>query len=172
MTALVHSFDPVASESARVLILGSMPGKRSLAAAEYYAHPRNAFWKIMQEVAGIDCAASYQQRLQALKARGIALWDVLHSCHREGSLDGAIERGSVKVNDFDALFRHHPEIRVVLFNGETSERYYKRYVLPGIQDRSIAHLRMPSTSPAHAAVPLEQKIELWRVGMLSSVTER
>lgn len=161
MAKLIRSFDPVVSENARVLILGSMPGERSLAAAEYYAHPRNAFWKIMQAVAGIDPAASYEQRLQALKDRGIALWDVLHSCHREGSLDAAIKRGSVKVNDFDTFFRDHPGICIVLFNGATSERYYKLYVPPGIQDGKITHIRMPSTSPAHAAVSLEQKIKQW-----------
>jgi hypoxanthine-DNA glycosylase len=165
MTKRIRSFDPVASENAKTLILGSMPGERSLAAAEYYAHPRNAFWKIMQAVAGIDPAASYEQRLRALKDRGIALWDVLHSCHREGSLDTAIESGSVKVNDFEAFFRDHPRIRVVLFNGGTSERYYTRYVLPRIKDREITHLLMPSTSPAHAAVSLEQKIKLWRDGI-------
>jgi hypoxanthine-DNA glycosylase len=165
MKKLLRSFDPVSSEDARVLILGSMPGERSLTAAEYYAHPRNAFWKIMQEVAGIDSAAPYEQRLQDLKVRGIALWDVLHSCHREGSLDTAIKSGSVKVNDFDAFFRGHPRMRVVLFNGGTSEQYYRRYVLPGIMNRNITHIRMPSTSPAHAAVSLEQKIKVWRDGI-------
>lgn len=158
MKKRIRSFDPVASKNARVLILGSMPGERSLVAAEYYAHPRNAFWKIMQEVAGVDSAASYEQRLRSLKVRGIALWDVLHSCYRKGSLDAAIKNGSVKVNNFDALFRRSPRIRVVLFNGGTSERYYKRYVLPAVDDGKVKHIRMPSTSPAHAAVSLKQKI--------------
>lgn len=165
MKKRLRSFDPVASTNAKILILGSMPGERSLAATEYYAHPRNAFWRIMQEVAGVDSRASYERRLQSLKDSGIALWDVLHSCHREGSLDAAIQRGSVKVNDFDAFFRSHPGIRVVLFNGATSERYYRRYVLPGIKDEKIKHIGMPSTSPAHAAMSLERKIKLWRGGM-------
>lgn len=168
----VRSFDPVASANATVLILGSMPGDRSLAAAEYYAHPRNAFWKIMQEVAGVDCAAPYDQRLEALQARGIALWDVLHSCHREGSLDTAIRHGSVKINDFDTFFRSHPKIRVVLLNGGTAERYYTRYVLPLIEHVRIEHIRMPSTSPAHAALSLEKKIKIWRTGIASQVTVR
>lgn len=165
MQKRIRSFDPVAASNASVLILGSMPGERSLAAEQYYAHPRNAFWKIMQEVAGVDSTASYEERLQSLKRRGIALWDVLHSCHREGSLDTAIKRGSVKVNDFDAFFRRHPGIRVVLLNGGTAEQYYERYVLPGIKDVKIKHLRMPSTSPAHAAVSFEQKTEAWRLGI-------
>lgn len=162
VTKRVRSFDLVAAKDARILILGSMPGERSLAAAEYYAHPRNAFWRIMQEVAGVDPAASYDERLRSLKRRGIALWDVLHSCERQGSLDAAIEKGSVKVNDFEAFFRGHLQIRVVLLNGGTAERYYKRYVLPVIANEKIEHIGMPSTSPAHAAMSIEQKIKVWR----------
>jgi len=161
----IRSFDPVAAGNARVLILGSMPGERSLAAAEYYAHPRNAFWKIMQNVVGVDAEAAYEKRLRSLTARGIALWDVLHSCHRKGSLDAAIQSGSAKVNDFDAFFRRCPGIGVVLFNGATSERYYKRYVLPQVRNGKIAHIRVPSTSPAHAAMSLAQKIKAWRSGI-------
>ena len=172
MKKRIRSFDPVASKNARVLILGSMPGERSLVAAEYYAHPRNAFWKIMQEVAGVDSAASYEQRLRSLRARGIALWDVLHSCYRKGSLDAAIKNGSVKVNNLDALFRRHPRIRVVLFNGGTAERYYKRHVLPAIKDGKIKHIRMPSTSPAHAAVSLKQKTMVWRSGVAQQTAAR
>jgi hypoxanthine-DNA glycosylase len=163
----LRSFDPVASGNATVLILGSMPGERSLQAAEYYAHPRNAFWKIMQHVVGVDPAAPYQQRLQSLKERGIALWDVLHSCHRAGSLDTAIKQGSVKINDFAAFFREHPDVRVVLLNGGTAARYYERYVLPEIDAVQIKHLRMPSTSPAHAAMSLERKIEAWRSALMA-----
>lgn len=172
MQKRIRSFDAVASRDATVLILGSMPGERSLAAAEYYAHPRNAFWKIMQEVAGVDATASYQQRLRSLRARGIALWDVLHSCHRKGSLDAAIKHGSVKINNFNALFRKCPRIRVVLFNGEASERYYKRYVLSEIEHGKIKHVRMPSTSPAHAAVPLQQKVKVWRRGIAQQAAAR
>jgi hypoxanthine-DNA glycosylase len=172
MKKRIRSFDPVASKNARVLILGSMPGERSLIAAEYYAHPRNAFWKIMQEVAGVNPTASYKQRISSLKTAGISLWDVLHSCHRKGSLDAAIKNGSVKINNFDAFFRKHPGICVVLFNGATSERYYKRYVLPEIKDKEIKHIRMPSTSPAHAAVSLKQKIKLWRRGITQQTAAR
>jgi hypoxanthine-DNA glycosylase len=142
-----------------------MPGERSLAATQYYAHPRNAFWTVMQDVAGVDPAAPYEERVRSLKLQGIALWDVLHSCHRKGSLDAAIERGSVKVNDFNAFLRRHPRIRVVLFNGATAERFYRRYVLPGIGHGTIEHICLPSTSPAHAAVSLKQKIKAWRKGI-------
>jgi hypoxanthine-DNA glycosylase len=165
MKKRIRCFDPVASRDAKVLILGSMPGERSLHAAEYYANPQNAFWKIMQEITGVDSAASYEQRLQSLKTRGIALWDVLHSCYRKGSLDAAIKDGSVKINNFDAFFREHPRICTVLFNGAVAERYYKRYVFSEIKDADIEHIRMPSTSPAHAAISLKQKIKAWRRGI-------
>ena len=151
-----------------MVVLGSMPGERSLTAAEYYAHPRNAFWKIMQALAGVDLAATYEQRLRSLKIRGIALWDVLHSCYRQGSLDAGIQNGSVKVNNFSAFFRRHPGIRVVLFNGATAERFYQRYVLPELPNGEIIYLCLPSTSPAYAAMSLKQKINWWRRGIAAA----
>ncbi len=110
----LRSFDPISSVNARVLILGSMPGQRSLDAGQYYAHPRNDFWKIMEAVTGLKASADYHERIRSLQVRGIALWDVLHSCHRKGSLDAAIEASSVEVNDFRSFFlassqhRHRP----------------------------------------------------------------
>ena len=162
MKALLRSFEPVASDSARILILGSMPGERSLTLNQYYGHPRNAFWAVMQELTGVSHAASYEERLQGLKSHGIALWDVLHSCHRKGSLDAAIDSGSIRVNDFSAFFLRHPHIRFVLFNGATAEHYYRRYVLPDLSPEAIEYIRLPSTSPAHAALAPEQKVMAWR----------
>lgn len=165
MKKRIRSFDPVASKNAKVVILGSMPGERSLAAAEYYAHPRNAFWKIMQELIGVAADAPYKERLQSLIDHDIALWDVLHSCHRQGSLDTAIQKGSVQINDFTAFFHRHDQIGVVLFNGATSERYYKRYVWPEIKNRTFIYIRMPSSSPAHAGMSLQHKVKAWRSGL-------
>ena len=162
MIDLLRSFEPVAASDAKVVILGSMPGQRSLSAVEYYAHPRNAFWTIMGAVVGVAADAAYDERLRLLQANGIALWDVLHSCHRNGSLDSAIRSGSVRTNDFTSFFREHSAIATVLFNGATAERYYKRYVLPTLERVPGRHRLMPSTSPAHAAVSLSRKIELWR----------
>lgn len=148
-----------------MLILGSMPGERSLDAGQYYAHPRNAFWQIMEEVTGLQASAGYDDRVQSLKARGIALWDVLHSCHRKGSLDAAIQAGSVKVNDFKSFFQRHREIHTVLFNGATAERFYGQYVVPELEHTGMKLVRMPSTSPAHAAVSFERKVSAWREGI-------
>lgn len=169
MTKL-KSFQPISSKNARVLILGSMPGRQSLDAGQYYAHPRNNFWRIMEEVTGLRAATGYDERLQSLKARGIALWDVLHSCHRKGSLDAAIRGRSVKVNDFNSFFERHRKIRTVLFNGAAAEAYYRRYVLPQLGSTSMKLLRMPSTSPAHAAMSFRQKVSAWRKGVETQQT--
>jgi hypoxanthine-DNA glycosylase len=158
----IASFDPVARGSARLLILGSMPGAVSLASRQYYAHPYNEFWKIMGAVIGFDPGAPYQRRLAALRHADIALWDVLGSCHRAGALDAAIEADSVEVNDFATFYATHPRIVCVCFNGAAAERFYKRHVpatLPHAPPRSV---RLPSTSPAHAAWSFARKLAAWR----------
>ena len=161
----IRSFDAVADARAVVLILGSMPGKASLQAGRYYAHPQNAFWRIMGELAGADPGLPYAERLERLKSCGIALWDVLRSCSREGSLDSAIDERSIRPNDFARFFRTHPGITSVFFNGATAERCFLKHVLPALP-ASAAHLRLhrlPSTSPAHAGLSYAAKLEAWRV---------
>ncbi len=155
----VRSFAPIADRNARVLILGSMPGERSLAARQYYAHPQNAFWRILCELLGIDRAATYAERIRALKAARIALWDVLHSCVREGSLDATIEAETA--NDFAAFFSAHPSIGRVYFNGAKAEASFRRHVLPALLTR-LRYARLPSTSPAHASLPYARKLAAWR----------
>lgn len=155
----IRSFAPIAGRGARLLILGSMPGVASLAANQYYAHPQNQFWKIVEALFGIDRGADYAVRVRALKANGVAVWDVLHSCVREGSLDNRIEDEAA--NDFRAFFRAHPAIHRVYFNGAKAEASYRRHVLPGI-DRPLRYRRLPSTSPAHAALPYARKLAAWR----------
>src|SRR3989338_6090933 len=158
----IRSFAPIERADARILILGSMPGEASLRAGHYYAHPRNMFWRIMGELLDADPAAPYRQRVDALKAARIALWDVLRSCRRKGSLDSAIDGGSLVPNDFAAFFLLHPQITRIFFNGAKAEECYRRHVLPGIGTDSIECLRLPSTSPANASVPYERKLEAWR----------
>lgn len=148
-------------EAPRVLILGSMPGARSLAAGEYYAHPRNAFWPIMGTLLGFDPALPYPNRLAALTAAGVALWDVLQSCVRPGSADSAIQRGTRIANDFPLLFQRHPEIRLVCFNGAEAERSFQLHAAPLLAQPRFDVVRLPSTSPAYAALSLEKKRALW-----------
>lgn len=161
---LKTAFPPVVGPAARVLILGSMPGEASLRQQQYYGHPRNTFWPILGELFGIPVQASYVERCAALVARGIALWDVIAACERPGSLDQAIRPETVRVNDFGAFFDTAPGIVQVIFNGGTAEREYRRRVLPSLKlpHREIARHRLPSTSPAHAALRFEQKLAAWR----------
>lgn len=162
MKPRITSFAPVAHPSADILILGSIPGTASLAANQYYAHPRNAFWPIMGSLLNFAPDAPYAERLNALRQAGIALWDVLHSCRRQGSLDTAIARDSMEVNDFDGFFAVHRQIRLVCFNGGTAERSYRQHVLRHGRQAALRYVRLPSTSPAHASLSLSQKMEIWR----------
>lgn len=139
-----------------------MPGQESLAAGQYYANRRNAFWKIMAELLGFDPDASYEIRLHALKSARIALWDVLQSCTRVGSLDARIATDSITANDFRSFFRSHDKIRAVLFNGAKAESAYRQYVLPTVDTVPVSYMRLPSTSPAHASLSYEQKLQAWQ----------
>lgn len=159
----VSSFAPVGAKSATLLILGSMPGLASLRAGQYYAHPRNQFWPILGEIVGFDPGRPYAERIAGLSSSGIALWDVLESCTRAGSLDADIESGSVVANDFVAFFASHPRIGKVVFNGATAERWYRRHVAPALPPRPMVYARLPSTSPAHAGLSCRQKLEAWRL---------
>jgi TDG/mug DNA glycosylase family protein len=167
----VRGFPPISSPDARILVLGSMPSRESLARQQYYAHPRNAFWPIVTDLLGID-ARAYAQRTAGLARRGVALWDVLKACFRSGSLDSAIDDATIVINDFASFFRAHPRIAHVYFNGAKAEATYRRRVLPALSDRAAALplLRLPSTSPAHAGMTLEQKKSAWRV-ILDGIVE-
>lgn len=157
-----HCFAPVSNADARVLILGSMPGRRSLEENQYYALPQNAFWKIMGELVGAGTTVSYQERLRILKASGIALWDVLASCERsESSLDSRIRNETA--NDFETFFKKHPHITRVFFNGSKAEQSFKKLVLGKQQLPQLEFHRLPSTSPAHAGMRYADKLRRWRV---------
>ncbi len=159
----LHGFPPIANSMARVLVLGSMPGVASLAAGEYYAHRRNQFWRIAGEVCGFDPGAPYARRKSALTKAGIALWDVVGSCARKGSLDSSIVEDSIRVNDFANFLRAHPAIQRVCFNGRKAESAWRRHVLPSLPaGRSLEYRLLPSTSPANAGIGYRQKLRIWR----------
>jgi TDG/mug DNA glycosylase family protein len=163
-------FPAIATPSARVLILGSMPGAASLDAGQYYAHPRNAFWPIMRELLGLAADASYRARIAALREADLALWDVLHACQREGSLDGDIDAGSLEANDFGRFFRRHPRITHVFFNGSSAERWFRRFASGLPADRVVHYTRLPSTSPAHAALSMAAKTVAWHAALKPVMT--
>lgn len=156
-------FAPVARADAKVLVLGTLPSRLSLAKGEYYAQPRNAFWRIMGDLFAIAPALPYAGRLQMLMEHRVALWDVCAAAHRPGSLDASI-RDAV-ANDFGSFFESHRELRLVCFNGAKAAQIYARTVQPALPGhfQAIRGETLPSSSPAHAAMRYEKKLALWRV---------
>jgi hypoxanthine-DNA glycosylase len=155
-------FPPVANKNAEILILGSMPGEKSLAENQYYAHPRNLFWGFMEMLLGIDSNQDYHGRLEGLKKNKIALWDVLKCCEREGSLDVNIK--SEEANDLDGFLKAHSKISKICFNGQKSYSVFKKTVLkynPDIQ-KQYRLIVLPSTSPANASISKDEKIRKWK----------
>lgn len=147
---------PVIDGATRILILGSFPGAASLAAGQYYAHPRNQLWPILSALTGADLVSlPYAERLPRLLAHGIGLWDVLGACQREGSLDASIRAPAA--NDFARLRHLCPQLEAVGFNGQTSGKFAPQFAAAGYRT-----LVLPSTSPAHASLNLEQKLLAWR----------
>lgn len=162
----IRGFPPILPRRPRALILGSMPSVASLDAGQYYAHPRNAFWPAMAAAVGFQPSLPYRRRVAALRAAGIAVWDVLGCCQRKGSLDSAIVPASETPNPIDALLARHASIGAVFFNGRKAEAAFRRHILPALDGAVRARLRfvaLPSTSPANARLDLRRKIAAWAV---------
>jgi len=153
-------FPPVSRDDARVLILGSLPGQRSLQAAQYYAHPQNAFWRIMHELTGAN--GTYEERCNTLVEHGIALWDVLAESVRPGSMDADIQTNSAEANDFAGFFSDHQNVGRVFFNGKKAWQLFQRLVLIDGRDTVRRFATLPSTSPAYASMAYEEKLRIWR----------
>lgn len=172
--AHVRSFPPIVGRSPHTLILGTMPGTASLNAQQYYAHPRNAFWGILANLLGFDADLDYAARTQRVVAAGIAVWDVLRSCKRPGSLDSSIEAASIVANDFNTFFARHAGIEQVCFNGAAAESLYRRHVLQTLAPTTPQrrYVRLPSTSPANASIRVAEKTELWRVAVLANAAPK
>ena len=158
---MVRGFPPILGPEPQVLILGSAPSVASLAAGQYYGHPRNAFWWIMGQLYWADQSLNYEQRCQRLIERGIAVWDVLASCERPGSLDSAIITGSEVCNDIPGLLQEQPQIRYLLLNGGKAQQSFRRYLRPQMQAPLPTILDLPSTSPANAGMRPEEKLKRW-----------
>jgi double-stranded uracil-DNA glycosylase len=160
-----NGFPPIADAHARVLILGSLPGQVSLRQQQYYAQPRNAFWAIMGRLFDAGPDVPYDERTRRLVKNQVALWDVCAAAHRPGSLDAAIRPASVVPNDFAAFIAAHPQIRLIAFNGAKAAELFRRIVLPGLPDalQALRYETLPSTSPAHASMTLEDKLARWSI---------
>lgn len=158
----ITSFPPVVDSDARILILGSMPGVESLRRGQYYAHPRNLFWPIIGELCGFDPTLPYPERLAHIQRAGIALWDVLQHCEREGSLDTAIT--NEVPNDFLTFLTQYPAINMIGFNGQKATHSFQRLVsphLPAALSQKLKLLSLPSTSPANASMTKQAKVTRW-----------
>ncbi|MGB5332957.1 MAG: DNA-deoxyinosine glycosylase [Woeseiaceae bacterium] len=155
-----EGFSPIAGSDARILILGSLPGQRSIAEQQYYAHPQNVFWRIMEELFGIN--GGYVARCEQLVKNRIALWDVLQSSLRPGSMDANIRLDSARANDFATFLNAHAEIRLIAFNGRKAEALFGKFAAGGFAFESFHRAGLPSTSPAHAAMSYADKLRVWR----------
>ncbi|MCH7547970.1 MAG: DNA-deoxyinosine glycosylase [Candidatus Krumholzibacteriota bacterium] len=160
----ITSFEPIIAPDTRILILGTMPSEASLRAGEYYAHPRNAFWRIMSELFGFPGEAGYRERVKGLKSQGVSVWDVLQACERAGSLDASIQMRTAEPNDFRAFLAEHPGVQRICFNGQKAAELFTRLVLPHLPhtDDVPDLLVLPSTSPANAQLTYEQKVSQWK----------
>lgn len=160
--AASKGFPPIESYDANILVLGSLPGQKSIAEQQYYAHPQNAFWRIMYEMFGVE--GEYADRCRQLRQRKIALWDVLAASVRPGSLDARIQMSSARPNDFDVFLREHTQLRLIAFNGKKAEQLFRRFVnLPS--KSTIQTVGLPSTSPAFASLAFSGKLQAWRAAL-------
>jgi double-stranded uracil-DNA glycosylase len=168
----IHSFPPIEDSRASILILGSMPGKESLRAGQYYAYRRNTFWPIMGDLIGALPTLPYESRIKILKSAGMALWDVLASCTRDSSLDADIDETSTSPNDFASFFLAHPHITQVFFNGTVAEKYFRTLVQHSLEPQSLHYQRLPSTSPTNASMPYHQKLNAWEAIIQKGLTRQ
>lgn len=157
-----ESFSPQVREDTQVLILGSMPGQKSLIDAEYYAHPRNVFWPIMEALFSIDCSVEYRQRLILLNINKVGLWDVYAKCYRPGSLDSSINKQTAKVNCFHQLLSQYQHIHTIFFNGKAAEQAFARHLSTELNLPAVKLLTLPSTSPANARLDFAGKLQAWQ----------
>lgn len=153
-------FPAIARTDARILILGSLPGERSLSANQYYAHPQNAFWRIMRDIAGAE--GTYSERCEALMDRGIALWDVLASSVRPGSMDADIQSDTAVANDFSKFLMVHDGVELICFNGQKAAQMFTRMVHLSLDGNELRFASLPSTSPAYASMSYVDKLAKWR----------
>lgn len=151
------SFPPLVHSGAKILILGTMPGEESLARGEYYAHPRNAFWRILFDIYGAEYSADYKMKQRLIKQNNLALWDTVCECLRPGSLDSDIR--NIAPNNIPAFLRRHKTIKTVCFNGKSAEKFYYKY---WAEAEGVRYAALPSTSPAYAAMSYKGKLSAWR----------
>lgn len=157
MADRISSFAPIISTTSRILILGSVPGVKSLEMQQYYAHPQNQFWKIVFELLGEDFSKDYETRIETIRKNNIALWDVIDTCEREGSLDTKIR--NEEHNDITKILNDHPSISVIFCNGQKSFKNLKKILG---KESEIPVFVLPSTSPLHT-ISFDKKLKEWEI---------
>lgn len=157
---MLQSFKPVVDKNCRILILGSMPGVKSLEKQQYYAHKQNHFWPIISALFGQKIPEAYAHKQQFLLQQHIALWDVVHNCRREGSSDSAIK--DPVANDFGAFYRQYSQIKTIFFNGGKAEELYLRLIYKTVDHKDKSICLLPSTSPANT-LPYAEKLARWQI---------
>jgi len=154
---LKTSFEPIADADTTILILGSLPGDKSLELLEYYGHPRNRFWKIIATITQFDLPLTYTAKIELLLKTKIGTWDVAHKANRKGSLDSFIK--DVEPNNINEFIESHPNLKVIGFNGTKSQTLYDKYFT---RKHGIKYISLPSTSPANASINFENICNKWR----------
>jgi len=162
MNEIKYSFAPISDSNTKILILGSMPGDKSLAASEYYAHPQNRFWSVIAQITNKNLPTTYSEKINLLLSHQIGVWDVAHSAVRKGSMDSAMKNEIP--NKIDEFISRHNELKLIVFNGKKAEALYIKYFT---QTTGINYLSLPSTSPANAALTLEKLSKIWQAGLLN-----
>lgn len=152
-----YSFEPISNKEATILILGTMPGEQSILLNQYYGHSRNNFWKLLFTIFDTSFSDDYENKKALLLENNIALWNVLQVCERKGSLDSAIK--NEVANDFEQFLKNHPKINHIFFNGQKAASFFKKYV--ALEDE-YQNTVLPSTSPANAGKPFEEKLLEWK----------
>ena len=156
MASRISSFPPIISETSKILILGSVPGVKSLEMQQYYAHPQNQFWKIIFELLQEDFTTDYAEKISMIQNNNIALWDVIDTCERKGSLDTMIR--NEEHNDIVKILTDHPNIKAIFCNGQKSFKNLQKILG---KECEIPLFVLPSTSPLHT-ISFEKKLEEWR----------
>lgn len=152
-----YSFPPIVDENSKILILGTLPGNKSLQFNQYYANPTNQFWKILSFICGADFITDYEIKKRLLLKNNIGIWDVLMHCEREGSLD--VNISDEVSNDFEIFFTKYPNIKAVFFNGSKAEQLFGTY---NLFNANKSYITLPSTSSANTSMTFEKKAKSWK----------
>ena len=162
MSGELSGLAPVIGRHPKILLLGSMPSVASLEKQQYYGHPRNAFWPLLAQALNFELHTHYAKNIVQASHKGIAIWDVIAKCEREGSLDSAIVKGSERINPIPELISKTPGIKTIGLNGGLAATLFKRHCLPLLDTRCLDIYYLPSTSPANARMSFTEKCAAWQ----------